>query len=250
MNPPDIVNATVTFSNVTVVLDRNLILDRVTAVIPRGGCTAVVGPNGAGKTTLLLAMLGYVPHRGEIGFPGRRGAPRFGYVPQRLDFDRELPLTAGEFIRLGESRSPLWLRAGKGERARIERTLSLVNLEYCRDRRIGDLSGGELQRLLLAAALERKPEVLLLDEAVSATDPVNRNELIRLLERFRREMGFAQVMISHDLATVLALADHLICLDRKVLAAGTPEALDASGDLAAFFPGISLAEPKARSESA
>ena len=95
MNRPDAVNATVTLENVTVVLDRNLILDRVTAVIPRGGCTAVVGPNGAGKTTLLLAMLGRVPYRGEIGFPGRETAPRFGYVPQRLNFDRELPLTAG-----------------------------------------------------------------------------------------------------------------------------------------------------------
>jgi zinc transport system ATP-binding protein len=114
----------------------------------------------------------------------------------------------------------------------------MVNLSGCRDRRIGDLSGGELQRLLLALALGREPELLLLDEPISSVDAGSREDLIHLLARLRREFGFTQLMVSHDLLPSLAAADHLICLDRRTVAEGSPAGLAAGGALRSFFPGL------------
>ncbi|MDR2390944.1 MAG: ATP-binding cassette domain-containing protein, partial [Planctomycetota bacterium] len=102
-------DAAVTFADVTVVLERNVILDRVAAAVPRGGCTVILGPNGAGKTTLLLALLRQIPFRGEISFPGRNAPPRTGYVPQRLNLDPGLPLTTRELVSLNRGAYPLWI---------------------------------------------------------------------------------------------------------------------------------------------
>ncbi|MDR3077328.1 MAG: metal ABC transporter ATP-binding protein [Planctomycetota bacterium] len=236
-------------SDLTVILNGIAILDRVTAMIPEKGCTAVVGPNGAGKTTLFLALLGQIPHRGAIRFPAWPARPRFGYVPQRLELDPGLPITAGEFLRLSRGPLPLWLPSRRAERNRAENLLSLVGLEHCRDRRVGELSGGELQRLLVALALGRNPEILLLDEATSAADAGNREELWRLMDRLRREMGFVQIMISHDFPSVTAYADRLICLNHRVLAEGDAADFRANGGLASIFPGPASPAPAPLRES-
>ena len=227
----------------SVTLGGIAVLDRVTARIPRRGCTAVVGPNGAGKTTLFLAMLGQVPVRGSIRFPAWSGRPRFGYVPQRLKLDSGLPVTAGELLRLDGKTAPLWLPPRRTEASRVERLLSLVGLAHCRNRRAGELSGGELQRLLLALALGRDPEILLLDEAASAADAGGRGDFWLLLDRARREANFTQVIISHDLPSVISHADHLICLNRRLTAEGSVADCEAGGSLAALFPGLALTGP-------
>ena len=234
----DASDAAVTFTDVTVVLERNIILDRVAAAVPRGGCTVILGPNGAGKTTLLLTLLRQIPFHGDIGFPGRKAPPRIGYVPQRLNLEPGLPLTTRELVGLTRGAYPLWLGLSGKERSRADRLLDMVNLSECRDRRIVDLSGGELQRLLLALALGREPELLLLDEPISAVDAGSREELIHLLARLRREFGFTQLMVSHDLLPSIAAADHLICLNRRTVAEGSPSGLAASGALYSLFPGL------------
>lgn len=214
----------VRFEQVTVALGEVLILEAVNALVPRGSSTAVIGPNGAGKTTLLLALLGQQPFTGEIQLAcAETGGPqRVGYVPQRLDFDRGLPLTVVEFMVLGFQRAPLWLGVGRRHRERARAMLAKVQADHLADRRIGALSGGELQRVLLALALQQTPQLLVLDEPAAGMDILGGHLLCELLETLRGEQGFTQIMVSHDLSVVTAHATHVICLNRTVLGEGPP----------------------------
>lgn len=231
---PDVAAA---FTDVSVAFEGVAILDDVTASVPRGGCTAVVGPNGAGKTTLLMALLGQVPFRGAVRIaplPDGR-PPRIGYVPQRLQFDRGLPLTAGDFLVMGTQRSPLWcgIRARPREAAR--ELLRAVKAESLERRRLGALSGGELQRVLLALALQRQPDLLVLDEPAAGVDVQGGYLFCELLERLRRERGFTELMVSHDLGTVAHHATHVILLNRRVAAEGAPGDVLTGPNLMAVF---------------
>ena len=217
-------DSAVVFEGVTVQLSRVLILDDVSAVVRQGGCTAIVGPNGAGKSTLLMALLGGIRYAGTIRVASRPdGAPaRIGYVPQRLDFDRGMPLTVRDFLVMGLQRRPLWLGTKRVHRARARELLAEVNAESLERRMLGVLSGGELQRVLVALALAQEPDLLVLDEPASGVDVHGGQMLCELLERLRRERGFTQLMVSHDLATVTHHATHAIMLNKKVVAEGTP----------------------------
>jgi zinc transport system ATP-binding protein len=230
-------DAAVRFDRVTVTLGGVHILDEVSATVPRGGCTAVVGPNGAGKTTLLMALLGRVPYRGRIRLEGTRGtaAPRIGYVPQRLAFDRGMPLTVSEFLAMGRQRTPLWAGIRRASRQRAAELLEAVDSGHLAGRALGALSGGELQRVLLALALQQDPDLLVLDEPVAGVDFQGEHMVCELLERLRRARGFTQLMVSHDLATVAAHATHVICLNRFVAAEGPPREALTSANLAAIF---------------
>jgi len=222
--------ASVEFQDVTVKLGGVLILDSVTASVPPGGCTAVVGPNGAGKTTLLLALLGEIPFGGRVKVVCAHGGPsaRIGYVPQRLAFDRGLPLTVEEFLGMGLQRTPLWLGLKPFSRRRGMELLEMVGAAQLGRRPMGALSGGELQRVLLALALLREPELLVLDEPAAGVDFEGEHLFCELLDGLRRKKGFTQLMVSHDLATVTHHATHVICLNRRVAAQGAPrEALTA-----------------------
>lgn len=214
----------VVFEDVTVHLGGVCILDHVSAVVPRGGCTAIVGPNGAGKTTLLLALLGDVPYQGRIISPSDRNArhKRIGYVPQRLTFDRAMPITVTEFLGMGIQKKPFWFGVSPAAKLRSTEVLGSVNAGHLADRRMGALSGGELQRVLLALALQQDPELLILDEPAAGVDFQGEYIFCELLDRLRRARGFTQLMVSHDLATVTHHATHVICLNRKVAAQGPP----------------------------
>jgi zinc transport system ATP-binding protein len=229
--------ATVTFEKVTVIREGICILDEVSATVPEGSCTAIVGPNGAGKTTMLLALLGEIPCRGAIRIAGPSGdSPlRIGYVPQRLQFDRGLPLTVLEFMVMGRQRSPLWFGVRPRHRERALSLLRSVDVEKLHNRRIGALSGGELQRVLLALALSRAPDLLVLDEPASGVDLQGARVFCELLENLRCEQGFTQLMVSHDLATVTHHATHVICLNRRVAAQGPPRTALTEKTLAAVF---------------
>jgi len=230
-------NSAVVFENVSVRLDGVPILEGVTASVPRGGCTAVVGPNGAGKTTLLLALLRQTPFDGDIriGATGTGGAPRIGYVPQRLQFDRGLPMTVRDFMVMGLQRQPLWLGTRRKPRERARELLTAVRSEALEGRLLGVLSGGELQRVLLALALAQDPNLLVLDEPASGVDVQGGQLFCELLERLRRERGFTQLMVSHDLATVTHHATHVILLNRRVIAEGPPREVLTPEHLAAVF---------------
>ena len=156
----------VVFRDVSVRRSGLAILEHVNATVPQGSCTVIVGPNGAGKTTLILALIGEMRHDGDIDvMTGRSGKPlRLGYVPQRISIDRGMPLTVVEFLVMGIQKRPLWLGIRPSLKAHSLELLSMVKAEHLAARRLGDLSGGEMQRVLLALALQQEPELLVLDE--------------------------------------------------------------------------------------
>ena len=170
----------------------------------------IVGPNGSGKTTLLRLLIGALqPSAGRIR---RSAALRIGYTPQRLAPDRTLPLTVDRFLALGEAAS----RAGRDE------ALAMVGLPCIGDAQIIDLSGGELQRVLLARALLRRPSLLVLDEPTQGLDQPGEAAFYRLIEKVRNDTGTAVLMVSHDLHVVMSAADRVICLNGHICCQGTP----------------------------
>jgi zinc transport system ATP-binding protein len=239
------------FEGLSVTLSGVSILEDVRASVPMGGCTAIVGPNGAGKTTLILALLGQIPYQGRILFRGCRTnrSPRIGYVPQRLSFDRGMPVTVAEFLAMDRQRTPLWLGIRKRIRDEVRDLLRKVDAVEIENRQLGALSGGELQRILLALALQREPELLVLDEPASGIDFKGERLFCELLESLRRSIGFTQLMVSHDLATVSYHATHVICLNRRVAAEGMPKEVLTPKNLEAVFGlHMGLVDSKAMAE--
>jgi zinc transport system ATP-binding protein len=225
------VNASVELSGVGATLGEFEVLKEVTAQIPKDKQTIVIGPNGGGKSTLMHCILGQVAHTGRILFAPPH--PKLGYVPQRPDFDRFLPLTAGEFLALGEGRRPVWLGLSGRVRRRIKATLDLVKAGQLFGKPLGGLSGGETQRVLLAAALLTDPDILILDEPATGVDVYGEQLLCELLEGFKN--SFTVIMVSHDLATARAHGDWVICLNRRVVAQGPPESIFQPDILSATF---------------
>lgn len=225
------------FDQVTVNLGGNTILDSVTAKVPHGSCTAIVGPNGAGKTTLLLALLGQIPHKGTIDQPCKQAgcAAKIGYVPQRLSFDRGMPITVLEFMTMGKQRMPFWFGVKKKFREEALELLAAVKADNLKNNQLGSLSGGEMQRILLALALGQMPDLLVLDEPAAGVDFQGEYIFCELLETLRKKMGFTQLMVSHDLPTVTHHANHVICLNRKVAAEGPPHDVLTNETLTAIF---------------
>ena len=227
----------VAFEEVRVTLGGVRILDGVTATVPAGGCTAIVGPNGSGKTTLLLALLGQIPCTGRIRLASRPDGtpPRIGYVPQRLAFDRGLPMTVLEFMVMGRQRLPLWFGGRRGHQERARALLATVRAEGIADRQLGALSGGEMQRVLLALALQQEPDLLILDEPAAGVDFQGEQIFCELLDSLQGRHAFTQLIVSHDLATVTHHSTYVICLNRKVVAAGPPRQVLTTETLTATF---------------
>jgi len=230
-----LVEAAVRFEEVTVERGGISILDRVTATAPKGSSTAIIGPNGAGKTTLLLALLGEISYQGRIHLNGNGRAPRIGYVPQRLTFDRGMPLTVAEFLAMGFQKKPLWFGIDTTLQRRAREALALVRAEHLADRAVGALSGGELQRVLLALALRQEPDLLVLDEPSAGVDFQGELIFCELLDDLRRDRGFTLLMVSQARATVTHHATHVICLNRKVAAEGPPRQTLTDDNLTAIF---------------
>jgi zinc transport system ATP-binding protein len=210
---------------------RNVLSD-LTFDLRCGEITALVGPNGAGKTTLLRALLGEVPHTGDCHFHGGPGHPHqrlvIGYVPQRLTFDRAAPLSVADLFALGGGRRPVFFGLGQTLRTAAYTALAEVDAAHLLDRRLGDLSGGELQRVLLALSLTPEPDLLLLDEPQQGLDAAGMNLFHDLVARLRGRFDMSVVLVSHDLASVARVADRVFLLDGKLLAVGTPNELLAS----------------------
>ena len=191
-----------------------------------GQLTALIGPNGAGKSTLLRAILGEVPHKGRLSYAdaaGRRtGQPIIGYVPQYLRFDVSSPTSVMDIFMACLSRRPVWLFPAKSLRPRVLKSLARVHAEHLVDRRLGALSGGELQRVLLALALDPVPDLLLLDEPVSGVDQNGLELFYNIVAELRAQEDMAIILISHDLNLVAKYADQVVLLDHKVVTSGTP----------------------------
>ena len=210
----------VRFEHVRVEAAGRAILEDVNAMAPAGGATVLMGPNGAGKTTLLHCLLGETAHGGRIVLEG--GGRRIAHVPQQLVVERGLPLSVREFLALGAQRRPLWLGVSAAARRTGRRLLEAVDAAELEQRRLGELSGGELRRVLLAEALGHDPDLLVLDEAEAGVDVHGERLFWEVLDAARRERGFTLIMVSHNLPLAAHYATHVICLDRRVLAEGAP----------------------------
>ena len=199
------------------------ILSNVDLDVRPGEIVTLIGPNGAGKTTLVKLVLGIErPDRGQIQ---KSAAMRIGYVPQRFEIERAIPMTVARFLALGQAASS----------ADIAATLKDVGAERTLNQQVSQLSGGETQRVLIARALLRNPTLLVLDEPARGVDFVGEADLYDLIGRLRDERGLGVLLISHDLHVVMAKSDRVICLNGHVCCSGKPETVAQHAEYARLF---------------
>ena len=215
------------------------LLQDVSMHIHCGELTVLIGQNGAGKTTLIRALLGELPRTGSIRHLDNNGRDiphlRTGYVPQRLSFDPEMPLTVQDFLGAAFSRRPVWTGVGKRTREQVREALAAVDAAGLENRPLGRCSGGELQRVLLALALHPAPDLLVLDEPVSGIDRNGLKMFLDTLLRLKSSYHMAILLVSHDLRLVREYADHVVLLDKSVLAQGRPDQVFASPEFDSVF---------------
>jgi zinc transport system ATP-binding protein len=212
--------------NLAVKLGDSAILDNVNLHVNCGEVVGVVGPNGAGKTTLLRTILGEVPYQGKIRFQieGRVSKkPKIGYVPQKLQFDLSSPISVADIVASAISRHPVWAGISNDLLEKVKTVLSLFSAEHLVKRRIGELSGGELQRVMLAIAMTPEPELLLLDEPGSGVDVKGLALFYQIVDDLRKKHDIAVILVTHDLSGVACYADRLILLDHSIIAEGEPK---------------------------
>ena len=208
---------------ITVRAGAREILERVDLEVPDHEIVALIGPNGAGKTTLLRVLLGIV--RPDAGTVERRAGLTIGYVPQRLRLDPILPIDVRRLLRL----------AGRSEPQALEATLDEVGAAHLLHASLHDLSGGEFQRVMLAHALIRRADLLILDEPAQGIDLTGQLDLYALIERIRNERGCGILLVSHDLHVVMSATDRVVCLNRHVCCSGRPETVSLHPDYVALF---------------
>ena len=207
---------TVTYGGVTAL--KNVSLD-----VNAGEIITIVGPNGSGKTSLLKAIIGAVtPLEGSVRIkPGIK----IGYVPQRLNLDPTLPISVGKFMRL----------TNKINKQLCAIALQQAGVTELAEKQMSQLSGGQLQRVLLARALLGTPEILVLDEATQGLDQPGSADFYRQIEKVRKETGCAVLMISHDLHVVMSTSDRVICLNGHICCSGAPETVVATPEYQELF---------------
>ena len=211
--------------NLGVRIGSSQILYDVNMHIHTGQMAALIGPNGAGKSTLIKAILGQREYSGVITFsqPGsRQRKMRIGYVPQSPSFDPGDPVSVADLFQCCTSRRPAFLGATKQQRERVLDCLSMVHGEDLVDKRVRTLSGGELQRVLLALALEPMPNILILDEPLSGVDVEGMRTLMEMIDGIRKEFGLVVLMITHDFSLLERYMDQVFLIDGTVSASGTP----------------------------
>jgi zinc transport system ATP-binding protein len=206
----------IAFADVSLTLGRTVILDKVSFQVRPGSIHALVGPNGGGKSSLIKTLLGQMPHQGQLSLQWPAAPGLIGYVPQALEFDRGLPITVDDFMAAMCQRRPAFLGLSKHYAQAIGEALERVGMQDKRKRRMGALSGGERQRVLLAQGLIPAPQLLVLDEPMSALDEAGIQVFERLLVDWRKA-GITVMWIEHDLEAVKRLADHVTGLNRRVL---------------------------------
>lgn len=208
---------------ITLVRSGRTILDGVDVDLRQGEIVTLIGPNGAGKTSLVRVLLGLEKaDRGEIA---RRPDLVIGYAPQRFDIDAALPMTVERFLRLGTD----------ARRAEVAAALAEVGASRVIDSQLASLSGGEAQRMVIARALLRRPNLLVLDEPVRGVDYAGEAELYTLIGRLRSERGFGVLLVSHDLHVVMAASDRVVCLNRHVCCSGVPRVVAKDPEYARLF---------------
>lgn len=210
--------------NISVISGEDTLLDNVNLTFHCGELTALIGKNGAGKTTLLKTLLGERHYKGSISFTDHHGTvlpvPKIGYVPQHLDFDKSMPVSVADFIAAAKGGNAVWFGKNKKMKESIRKMLEDMECGYLADRRLGALSGGELQRVLLALATDPVPDLLVLDEPVSGVDMAGLDLFYKRIMELRDEQHMAVLLVSHDLGLIRKYADKVVLLDKTVVAEG------------------------------
>lgn len=209
--------------NLTVKLGGHTALQDINMSISKGEIVTIVGPNGSGKSTLLHAIVGAIkPTKGTVE---KTHALRIGYVPQKLHIDATLPMTVARFMRLPY----------RGTATNITQTLAMVGLSNLENQQMTTLSGGQFQRVLLARAIQHKPDLLILDEATQGLDQLGSATFYRLIETLRSKLGCAILMVSHELHVVMSASDRVICLNGHICCHGTPDIVASTPEYRALF---------------
>ncbi|HEY7341912.1 MAG TPA: metal ABC transporter ATP-binding protein [Ktedonobacterales bacterium] len=240
----------ITLEQASVRVGGRVIWRDVSLSVHAGEFIAVLGPNGAGKSTLLKALIGLLPlSSGRIsvlGGPVRRGNRAIGYLPQRRAFDADVRVRGRDIVRLGLDGArwgvplPLLSRAWHGERGReeerrLQEVIELVGAATYADRPIGELSGGEQQRLLIAQALAPRPQILLLDEPFDSLDLRNQQAVSALIQRISREQGITVLLVAHDVNPILPYLDRVLYLAGGHAVLGTPTDVITSETLSRLY---------------
>ena len=199
------------------------ILASIDIDIAAGEIVTLIGPNGAGKTSLVRVLLGL--ERPDAGTVVAKPGLVVGYVPQRFERDAAIPMTVARFLTLG----------ARVSRPAIENALNEVGAAHVIDRQLVLLSGGELQRVVLARALVRKPHLLVLDEPARGVDHLGEADLYALIGRLRSDRGLGVLLVSHDLHVVMAQSDRVLCINRHVCCHGVPETVSQHPEYVRLF---------------
>lgn len=209
--------------SLTITYDGIPAVDEASFRIPKGSITAIIGPNGAGKSTLAKIIMGLIePEHGSITIGGknpRSMRKRIGYVPQRFEYNKHIPITVSEFLSLSLS----VLTNGKGKLAIVEERLKDVGLgKEILKKQLSELSGGQLQRMLIARALLTEKDLLIMDEPVASLDIEGRQSVHELLKELNKKHSVTILLISHELEVVFQYADNVLCMHRRLLCHGRP----------------------------
>jgi len=195
--------------NLNVRLEKEEIIKDLSFEIKQGDVLTVLGPNGAGKTVLLRTLLGVLPYKGEIDW---QKEVKIGYVPQRLPFIKETPMSVEEFFELK-----------RASRKEIREILNSVGFGSALNKKIGELSSGQFQRILVAWALVGNPDVLLFDEPTTGIDIGGEETIYTLLTKLKRERNLTILLVTHDLSVVFKFSDFVICLNKCPICQGVPK---------------------------
>ena len=215
-------NILVKLNNVGFQQNTKWLVKGVSLQVEKGKIVTLIGPNGSGKSTTAKIALGLFKNiEGEV----EKYTNKIGYVPQKISIDWTLPLRVKDFMLLTEN-----LRDDT-----VDEALSLTGVSHLKDKNLGNLSGGEFQRVLLARAISKKPELLVLDEPVQGVDFTGEIALYELIKKISEKLNCGILLISHDLHTVMSATDHVVCLNGHVCCSGTPIAVAKNNEYKALF---------------
>ena len=214
-------------NNIGVKIGNEVILKNVSIHIHCGELTVIIGRNGAGKSTLLKAILGEIEHTGNITFVDKKDnitkKIKIGYVPQSINVEKHMPTTVYDLFASCITHIPVFLRKDKKTYNEIKEHLKIFGADSLIDKSIGDLSGGELQRVLIAIATKPTPNLLILDEPVSGIDRNGIQDFYQIISKLKTEYDMSIILVSHDLELAKKYADKVILLDKEVIKEGKPE---------------------------
>ena len=226
-------------NNLGVSFGEQTVLEDVNMHIHCGSFNVIIGPNGAGKSTLIKAILGEIPHTGTIEFKdtkdGHMAKLKIGYVPQSVNIEKNTPVSVYDLIASYQYNYPVFLPKSKKIEAKIKETLEVFEAEELIDKQVCNLSGGQLQRVLLSMAIMDEPNLLLLDEPVSGIDQNGMELFYKTMDYLKTHYDLAIILISHDLDYVAKYADHVVLLDKTVAKQGTVKEVFESKEFERIF---------------